>query len=289
MPRGGARPTSPGDLIRRKQARLRRAAEQRGEAPAEASTQTSTPVTAPAAERNRARVWRDFIRPRGGQVVVGIILFVTGLGLVMGLKAGQQEADFATMSREELIGVLDTLNADERSLSSEIEQLQLTKAQLESGVDSARVADEEAARRLATMRILAGTAPATGPGIRITIRDPQGNVGPELALDAIEELRDAGAEVLEINDEIRVVASTWFGEDPTTGNLTVDGVVVNKPLVIEVIGDPKTLEAGARFRGGLVSEVQSQAVGGSVDIEVVDTLEITATVTPTEPQFAKPS
>lgn len=163
MPRGGARPTSPGDLIRRKQARLRRAAEQRGEAPAEASTQTSTPVTAPAAERNRARVWRDFIRPRGGQVVVGIILFVTGLGLVMGLKAGQQEADFATMSREELIGVLDTLNADERSLSSEIEQLQLTKAQLESGVDSARVADEEAARRLATMRILAGTAPATGP------------------------------------------------------------------------------------------------------------------------------
>lgn len=274
--------TGQGGFVHRKHRR----AKSQDEAPEVAPRHLLTPEDQPS---TRGRAWSDFWRPSAGQFVVALIMFVTGLGLVMGVRAGQQEADFSTMSREDLISVLDTLSSDQAKLRNEIAQLELTKAQLESGVDSAKVAEEEAARRLSTMQILAGTVAAKGPGIRITITDPAGKVGPELVLDAVEELRDAGAEVLEINDSIRVVASTWFGRDAASGDLVVDGVVVKFPLVIEAIGDPQTLEAGARFRGGLVSEVQGEAVGGTANIEAVDELEITATVQPKVPEFTKPS
>ena len=58
--------------------------------------------------------------------------------------------------------------------------------------------------------ILAGTVPATGPGVTITIDDPDGAVTRPTLLDGVEELRDAGAEAIEINDSVRVVASTSF-------------------------------------------------------------------------------
>ena len=58
------------------------------------------------------------------------------------------------------------------------------------------------------LRILTGTVAATGPGVTLTIDDPDGSVTAATLLDGVEELRDAGAEAIEINDSVRVVAST---------------------------------------------------------------------------------
>ena len=138
------------------------------------------------------------------------------------------------------------------------------------------------------MQIVAGTVPATGPGIRITIQDPQGAMSPELLLDALEELRDAGSEVIEFNDAMRVVASTWIDRDPE-GRIVVDGIPLATPIVIEAIGDPATLEAGARFRGGLVSEVEGSRVQGQVEIKQMTEISVDSVVSPRVPEFAKPN
>ena len=60
------------------------------------------------------------------------------------------------------------------------------------------------------------------------------------------------------------------------------------PVVVSAIGDPATLEAGARFRGGLVSEVEGERVGGSVLITQSDEIGIATTVEPQANQFARP-
>ena len=49
---------------------------------------------------------------------------------------------------------------------------------------------------------------AVGPGIRVTVNDPSGGVGSNHLINGIQELRDAGAEVIELNDTVRVVAQT---------------------------------------------------------------------------------
>ena len=106
-------------------------------------------------------------------------------------------------------------------------------------------------------------------------------------LDAIQELRDAGAEVIEINDSIRIVAQSWVGD--SAQGLVIDDQRVELPLVIEAIGDSHSLAEGARFRGGLVSQVESQKVGGSVAIEELDEVSITSLHQTRAPRHAQPA
>src|SRR5204862_247268 len=74
----------------------------------------------------------------------------------------------------------------------------------------------EARDRARTLGILTGTLPARGPGIVLTVVDPQGTVGADVLLDAVEELRDAGAEALQLSG-VCVVAQTPIVDDPAGG------------------------------------------------------------------------
>ena len=84
-----------------------------------------------------------------------------------------------------------------------------------------------------------------------------------------------------------MVASTWFGRDGE--QLVVDGVDITAPITLEVIGDSHALDEGARFRGGLVSQVQAEQVGGQVLISRLDEVRIDALHAPATPQWAKPA
>ncbi|MFT3969655.1 MAG: DUF881 domain-containing protein [Micropruina sp.] len=231
---------------------------------------------------------RDFVKPGRAQVVFAAILLVCGLAVAMQVRAQSSETDYSTVRRADLVQLLDDLTAQSRQLESEIAELEATQRRLQSGVEVNRVAREEAQRRLDVLAILGGTAPAQGPGVRITIADPQHKVTSELLLNTIEEMRDAGAEVIAINGTVRVVASTWFGPGPD-GALVVSGQQITRPITIDVIGDPHALTEAARFSGGLVSEVESARIGGSVDIAAEDKLIITAVVAPPVNRFAKPA
>ncbi len=234
-----------------------------------------------------SRLSRVLFRPGRGQVIAAVILFVVGLGLVMQLRISNAENAYTNARREDLIQILDGLGAESRRLETEIAELEQTRTDLESGADRQEVARLETERRLAQLAILAGTAPATGPGIRLTITDPQGKVSGEVLLDAIEEMRDAGAEVIEINDSVRVVASSWFSSRDAA--LVVDDREVSRPITLEVIGDPHGLEEAASFRGGLVSEVTGPRIGGRVEIEQVSRLQIDSLHTAEENQYARPA
>ncbi|MDO4783767.1 MAG: DUF881 domain-containing protein [Propionibacteriaceae bacterium] len=279
-------PSSVRALLKRAQRRARRQERDADGPPIEAAEPTRQ--AEPDRPGPRPSLLADFLRPSRSQAIVAAVLFITALLISMGVKARTTETDFASMRRADLIQMLDTLNSDARKLEAEINELERTKQSLLTGADAAKVAQEETQRRLDAMRILAGTAPASGPGIRIVIADPFSKVGPELVLDAIEEMRDAGAEVMAINGTIRVVANTWFGRS-SSGGLVVSGEPVSFPLVIEAIGDPATLEAGARFRGGLVSEIQNERVNGSVTISQLDQLRISAVIKPDAPRFSRPA
>ena len=59
-------------------------------------------------------------------------------------------------------------------------------------------------------------------------------------------------------------------------------------MTLTVLGEPHALTEGAKFRGGLVSQVESAQVGGSVSITPSDSLTISAVVKPTPMSFATP-
>ena len=102
--------------------------------------------------------------------------------------------------------------------------------------------------------MLAGTVPASGPGIRITVEDPEGDLSLNHLLDGIEELRNAGVEAIEINDRVRVIAQTSFEDDPE--GVRVDGVILKPPYVIDAIGNPDTLAGALQFQDGFIDDVE---------------------------------
>lgn len=232
------------------------------------------------------RAARAFWKPGRSQLLVAVVLCVVALAVVMQVRARAEDSDYSSARREDLVGLVDGLNQEQRRLEGEIAELESTRTELESGNDSEQVARDEADRRLEVLGILAGTSPAVGPGIRITIDDPQGQVTAHILLDAVEEMRDSGAEVIEVNNKHRVVAQTWFSSGG--GGLVIDGEPVSLPLTLEVIGDPHALEEGARFRGGLVSEVTAEKIGGIVDIERMDLIRIDSVHSAPAHEHAKP-
>ena len=202
-------------------------------------------------------------------------MFIVGAAGVMQFRINTTDDTYASARREDLIQLLDGLGAESRRLEGEIAQLEQTRSDLRSGADTQRVARAEAERHLTELSILAGTTPAEGRGIRMRIADPNAAVDAGVLLDAVEEMRDAGAEVIEVNNTIRVVASTWFGSDAR--GLVIDGKPVSRPITLEVIGEPHDLEEAARFRGGIVSEITGPKIGGQVQLEQVDRVVIEST------------
>lgn len=241
------------------------------------------PIRTPALRR----LGQSLVRPGRGQIIAAVILFVVGVGAVMQIRINTADDAYTNARREDLIQLLDGLGSESRRLESEIADLERTRSELQSGADTQAVARKEAQQRSQELAILAGTAPAEGPGIRLRIADPNGKLDADVLLNAVEEMRDAGAEAIEVNDTVRVVGSTWFGAD---GNgLVVDGIPVSRPITFDVIGDPNSLEEAARFRGGLVSEITGPRIGGQVQIDRQSRVVVESLHASRENQYAQPA
>ncbi len=210
------------------------------------------------------RIAHDLAHPARGQLIIALILCLCSFAVVAQVRSRADEDPFAGMRRADLVTMLDTLSTSSRQLDSELADLRDTQRQLQSGADSRQAAQKQAATRLSQLQVLEGTVPVQGPGITIRIQDPNAKVTSDMLLDAVEELRDAGAEAIALNGKVRVVANTWFASG--ADGLVASGTTITRPITIQAIGDPHSLEEGARFRGGLVSQVESSQVGASVGI-----------------------
>lgn len=233
----------------------------------------------------RDRLVAAIRKPSRGQAVVAALLAVLGFAGVVQVRANDRDQNFVGARQSDLIALISTLGLATDRAEAEIAELEETRESLQDDADSTQTALEVARERVETLGILAGTVPAVGPGIRVTVESRTGTLGTAQLLNGLEELRNAGAEAIEINDTVRVIAQTGLVDSPTEG-LLIDGNPVQSPYVIEVIGDPYTLSTALDFDGGFIEEVE--AVDGVVRVEELDTVEIASTARVPEPTFAEP-
>jgi uncharacterized protein YlxW (UPF0749 family) len=228
------------------------------------STTDSQPED-PQPEGSRPTGWaviREVLvrRPSRGQWIVGLLLFGLGFGLAVQVSTTQQDALGAARTSD-LVRILDDLGGQRDRLAAEEARLQATIAELESSADQAQAARDASRERLQNLRILAGVVPVTGPGVTLTVADPEGRLAARDYLDAVQELRDAGAEAISVDGE-RVVASTAIVDTPD--GITVGETVLSSPVEIRAIGDPGTLTTGLSFPGGVLESVREAGAEGIV-------------------------
>ncbi|MGY4769965.1 DUF881 domain-containing protein [Kribbella sp. CWNU-51] len=249
--------------------------------------ETPTPMPKPRTPNLALRRLRAGFKPSRGQAIVAVVLALVAGVAVVQVRVNRADDGYQNARREDLIAILDGLGQNTRRLESEIAELEARKNSLSSSADKAQTAREQAEAQVQVLGILAGTLPAQGPGVRITLNDPEGKMTSSNLLDAIEELRDAGAEAIQINGSVRVVASTDFVDDAP--GIRIDGQKLNSPYVVEAIGESHNLSEAANFPGGLVSEVTGPQVGGTAEVTEVPTLQITALHAPEEHRYARPA
>ncbi|HZX07051.1 DUF881 domain-containing protein [Kribbella sp.] len=250
-------------------------------------TPTPMPAPKPKTPNLALRRLRSGFKPSRGQAIVAIVLALVGCVAVVQVRVNRADDGYQNARREDLIAILDGLGQNTRRLESEIADLEARKNTLSSSADKAQTAREQAEAQIRTLGILAGTMAAVGQGVRITLNDPQGKMTSGNLLDAIEELRDAGAEAIQLNGSVRVVASTDFVDDPP--GIRVDGQKLTSPYVVEAIGESHNLAEAANFPGGLVSEVTGPQIGGTAEVNELSSLSITALHAPEEHRYARPA
>ncbi|WP_324144330.1 DUF881 domain-containing protein [Intrasporangium sp.] len=232
--------------------------------------------------------WRRLFRmgrPRTTKAnVLGALLAVAlGVGIATQVQL-TNERGLSELSQSDLIRLLDDISARSNRLDEQVRELEERKEALLSGTDSSGEALELAQQRADTLGILAGTLPAQGPGITVSISDPDRQVSGPVILDLIQELRDAGAESIDVGG-VRVVASSFVGD--AAGDLSVDGRSINRPVLVKAIGDPNTLASAMTIPGGIVETIRQK--GGSASVNESRSLAITSTHTPKPLTHAEPS
>ena len=256
--------------------------------PVDATSGAPDPAIAPVEKgRGSGSAWQRLARagrPRPTKANVLATVLALSLGYAIAAQVHQTSLEgLEDLRQDELIRILDTVDQDGGRLAQEIQTLQTSRDRLQSSTTSLTEAQQAAQQRLDSLGILAGTVPARGPGIVLTIRDPGHGVTAPLLLDTLQELRDAGAEAVEIND-VRVVAHTYFTD--SEGGIDISGKQVNAPYVVTAIGDGSTLASAMEIPGGVTNSVRS--VGGEANVETKDSVTVSALQSVSEPQYARP-
>jgi uncharacterized protein YlxW (UPF0749 family) len=229
------------------------------------------------AERARHRRWAV-------TAIIAVLTALLGFGIVLQVRQNSGSDNLANLRDDDLVGILDDQNARADRLRQEIAGLQATLRRLKDSGDRSAAARQQAIQDAQALGILLGTLPATGPGVKVTVADPGGKLGPEDLLDVVEELRGAGAEAIQFGS-VRVTTTTAFTGTP--GHVVVDGTALSAPYSVLAIGDPKTMDTALNIPGGVAAAIRN--AGGDVSVAEQNSLTISNTRQLPTPRYASPS
>ena len=213
--------------------------------------------------------------------MVALLCALLGFGYVT--QQQNSQSSYATLSEDELVRLLDETNSQINTLEDQKAQLSDQLESIQSDADKQQAVEKVAKQNEETSGILSGRLPAVGEGVVVIVGQGTNHIDAAMMFYLIEELRNAGAEVIEIND-VRVVASTSVTD--SKNGVVVDGHSLDSPYRIRAIGEPSNLQNAVKFAGGAGSQLRVK-YGASVSVEQSDSVKIDSVRQPTEYKYAK--
>ncbi len=216
-------------------------------------------------------------------LLIGVLTLLLGFAFTVQVRNADDEQALAGAREEDLVRIVDEVSSRGVRLRELIADQRSALRQLTSSDSESASALEEARTREASLAVLNGTAPARGPGLRLTIRDPDDELRVTDLLDVVQELRGAGAETMQF-DGVRVGLSTAVTGAP--GALMIDGRPITAPYEVLVLGSPQDMETALNIPGGVVQAVSGR--GGSVEVAQEPELVLDALRPLPDAQYAAP-
>jgi uncharacterized protein YlxW (UPF0749 family) len=206
------------------------------------------------------------IRDRRSQVTLAIVAGILGLLVVVQLRGQAGGSALQSKTAQDLTTLVANLNAQNDDLRAEIAGLQQQRDELRADRATGATSLSQIESDLARIRAWSGLDPVAGKGVEIRV---SGEVDAASVDDLINELRNAGAEAIAIED-IRVVARSTVGGVP--GSLDVDGFLLRDPFTIRAIGRPEVLVGSLTRVGGIIAQLGATNPSTLVEVVPMDQL-----------------
>ena len=198
------------------------------------------------------------------QLTVAAVAAILGLLIVVQLRGQTGGSELQSKSAQELTSIVANQNTENDRLRAEVATLQKQLGELQVDRSTGATSVGQLESDLGRIRAWAGLDPIAGHGVQITV---SGEIAAAAVDDLLNELRNAGAEAIAI-DDLRVIARTSVSGVP--GSLDLDGYLLRDPFTIRAIGRPETLVGSLTRVGGIIAQLSATNPAAEVDVKPVD-------------------
>jgi uncharacterized protein YlxW (UPF0749 family) len=214
---------------------------------------------------------------------ITLVAAILGVLVVAQLRSQAANPGLSNLSAQELTLVIANVNTRNEGLRSEVADLERTVASLTDAHDRGVSALGQLRSDLAALEAWAGLTPVIGPGVSIRVT---GEIGGEGVEDLLNELRNAGAEAIAVED-VRVVPGTVVYGGP--GALSVENTPLLDGFEIRAIGSPQILTGTLTRAGGVIAQLTATYEGLTISVTPLDAVSIPASERDLVPDHGTPS
>ena len=207
-------------------------------------------------------------------IILGVMCFALTLGIVVQIRT-IKSTNSTISQNQEANELRDEILRYKERYDNRFAQLEEAEKELEKEREEATQNNselEQARQQITEGNKLTGMTEVTGPGVIITLTDGTGIATSTLnpsqlivhdldILSVVNELINAGAEAISINDQ-RWVLTTAISCRGNT--IDINGERIGAPFVIKAIGLPEYL-AGLERVGGYLELMRGQGVGVNLE------------------------
>ena len=190
------------------------------------------------------------MRTNSGAIWASIIALFLGFAAVT--QVHSQDIFSRSLNLEtpaSLTTLIANLSETNNELRNEIFELRRDVADAQDAISSGRGTLTEAQRQVAQLRVFSAESAVTGPGIAIRIEGP---FDQQALSDLVNELRNAGAEAIGVN-EVRVGPKSYF-TGPAENVVAVDGRPLHGPWTVRAVGAPDVVYVAMTRTGGIIGQ-----------------------------------
>lgn len=219
---------------------------------------------------------------RRNQLSLAIVAFLLGALVIIQLRSQAAGNGLDTLTTTELTVLVGNLNTRNDQLRAEVATTQAELAALQASDARGETSIGQLQVDLARVRAWTGLDPVIGPGVRITVT---GGLHAGSVRDLVNELRNAGAEAIAV-DDVRVEPNSIV--DGPVGGLLIESTHLGDPFEVSAIGNPNSLTGSLTRAGGIIAQLAATDPAAQLIVTPVDILRLPATIQNLVPAHGKP-
>lgn len=201
-------------------------------------------------------------------ISIAFVCIVLGIMLSTQFRTVKKGGAVTVQRAEELTNQLKQVQSERDALIKQVNDLEAKVNSYEQSSSKTSAVNQALKNDVEKYKELAGLSDVQGPGVIVTINDSKQPIQPgqdpnlflvhdEDLLKVANELKAAGAEALSLNDQRLISTSEIRCVGPT---VNVNSIRFAPPYVFKAIGDPDTLEAALKLKGGVVDTLSTWGI-----------------------------